>query len=110
MLGGGIGFVGLALAAQTNDPTIAIIGFGIVGLGFSCIAPILFSASAQTPGVHPSSGIAAIATAFILGFLVARPLVGELAEYYGLAAGIWLAAALTLFAAVFSLFVRFGKD
>ncbi|MEM1322391.1 MAG: MFS transporter [Bacteroidota bacterium] len=105
-LGCVLGVLGLSTAAFFTEPLVVIAGFSLVGLGFSCIAPILFSAAAATPGVHPSSGIAAIATAITVGIMAGRPIVGLIADDYGLAAGFWLAAGVTLLASFLSVVVK----
>ncbi|WP_198038308.1 MFS transporter [Skermanella stibiiresistens] len=76
--------VGLGGALLAHDPLIAIIGFGLVGLGLANIVPILFSAAGNTPGMAPGSAIAAVTTAGYCGFLAGPPLVGFVAEVIGL--------------------------
>ncbi len=77
-----------------------MIGFGLVGLGLSNLIPVLFSAGGRVPGVHPGTGIAAVATAGYAGFLIGPPLIGLAAELVGLAVALWLVVvALALVAA-----------
>ena len=104
--GGIIGAAGLLIAAISTNPISAIIGFSIMGIGYSVIAPILFSIAAQTPGVHPSSGIAAITIAITLGILVSRPLCGLIGEAFGMSASVALGAAVSFIAAFGSRGIR----
>ncbi|MDX2246807.1 MAG: MFS transporter [Bacteroidia bacterium] len=68
-------------------PWITIGGFMLMGLGYSCIVPVVFSASSQVKGVSPSQGIAAVATAGFSGFLIGPVLIGFIAESLSLGAG-----------------------
>jgi len=79
--GGLLIVVGVGLAILSVDrPWVAIIGYGLIGAGASCIFPLILSAAARTPGVAPGIGIAAMATAGYTGFLLGPPLIGGLAE------------------------------
>ena len=78
--GGGLVIVGIGLVLLSAYPPLAIIGYGFVGAGVSCIFPLILSAAARTPGVAPGVGIAAMATAGYTGFLIGPPLIGGLAE------------------------------
>jgi MFS family permease len=79
-VGGGLVVIGIGLVLITATPAVAIVGYGFVGAGVSCIFPLILSAAARTPGVTPGVGIAAMATAGYTGFLVGPPLIGGLAE------------------------------
>lgn len=78
--GGALVALGVTLTVLTGAPLVAIIGFGLIGAGVSCIFPLILSAAARTPGVAPGIAIAAMATAGYTGFLVGPPLIGSLAE------------------------------
>ncbi len=78
--GGGLVMVGIGLVLVSAYPPLAIIGYGFVGAGVSCIFPLILSAAARTPGVTPGVGIAAMSTAGYTGFLIGPPLIGGLAE------------------------------
>ena len=59
---------------------LTIIGFGLVGLGFSVIIPELFRIGGNVKGIQSSQGVAFIAGAGYAGFLSAPPVLGFLAE------------------------------
>jgi fucose permease len=59
---------------------LAIIGFGLVGLGFSVIIPELFRIGGNVKGIQSAQGVAFIAGAGYAGFLSAPPILGFLAE------------------------------
>jgi MFS family permease len=87
---------GLLLALALPNKATAIAGFTLVGLGFSCIVPILFSAAANVPGVSPAMGIASITSGGLIGFLFGPSLIGLLSEKISLAAGLSLVLFLSL--------------
>lgn len=78
--GGALVALGVALAIAAGAPAAAIVGFGLIGAGVSCIFPLILSAAARAPGIAPGTAIAAMATAGYSGFLVGPPLIGSLAE------------------------------
>ena len=101
VIGGGLlAAVALLVALIAGNTWAAILGFTMVGLGFSCIVPIIFSAAANVPGVTPGGGIAAIASMGYIGFMVGPPAIGFLAEAYGLAYGLGFVALMALIIAV----------
>ncbi len=85
-------------------PLASVIGFGLVGLGFSVIIPELFRIGGNVRGVDSSEGVAFIAGTGYTGFLAAPPVLGYLAEVFGLKTSFWvllLCAALVLVATAF---------
>ena len=63
---------------------VAVLGFGLVGAGLSCVFPVVLSSAARTPGLPPSAAIAAVCTVGYFGFLLGPPAIGGLAELIGL--------------------------
>ncbi len=98
-LGSLIGAAGLVLAILAPMPGMSVAGFTIVGLGFSTVVPLLFSAAANIPGVSAGNGIAAVASSGVIGFLVAPPLIGLISDHLGLSFGLGFVALLALMAA-----------
>jgi MFS family permease len=88
---------GLLLVLWPALPS-TLVGFGLMGLGYSCVVPVLFSRSGQVPGLSPSMGIAAVASAGYVGFLSGPVLIGLLAEHLGLQLGFGLLLLLTALA------------
>jgi fucose permease len=95
-----IGMSGLVMAAMIPSTTVAILSFTIVGIGFSCIIPIIFSSATKIEGITAGAGIAAIATAAVLGGLVGRPVIGLIADSFDLGTSLIFAGALALIASV----------
>ena len=82
LVGGGAALaalgLGLALAAQV--PAVAIVGFGLMGLGLAAVVPTLFRAAGSQPGIPASVGIAAVSTMGYAGGLIGPPVIGTVAE------------------------------
>ncbi|HMR32244.1 MAG TPA: MFS transporter [Geminicoccaceae bacterium] len=72
------------LLALSGGTALAILGFGIAGLGLANAVPVLFSAGAALPGLAPGVGVAMVATMGYAGFLLGPPLIGITAEAAGL--------------------------
>jgi MFS family permease len=64
--------------------TVTILGFALIGLGFSAIIPELFRIGGKVKGVESSQGIAFIAGTGVSGFLLGPVVLGFLAESYSL--------------------------
>ena len=89
---------GFLLAISLPYKGTAIAGFTLVGFGYSCIVPILFSAAANVKGLSPAMGIASIASGGLIGFLLGPAVIGFIAEKSTLASGLSLVLALSLLA------------
>jgi MFS family permease len=77
-------FAGLLLAALVPVSVVAGIGFVLVGLGVSCIVPLVFSMAGQSKTMSSGPALAAISTVGYLGFLIVPPLVGFVAQWSNL--------------------------
>ena len=84
--GGSLAALGLGATLLIGHPIVAIVGFGLVGAGLSCIFPVALSAAARTPGTSAGTAIASVCTIAYLGFLIGPPAIGGVAELIGLAA------------------------
>lgn len=105
--GGLLSTVGLSLALVLGTPIMAIIGFSIAGLGYSCIVPVLFMSAANEPGYSSGTGIAAVTTVGYAGFLAGPPFIGFLAEAYGLSIGLGFIVLCSLLVSLLSFTVKF---
>jgi MFS family permease len=89
---------GYLLAVSFTSIPVAIVGFTLVGLGFSCVVPVLFSTATKVPGISAVSGISAVATGGLLGFLAGPSLVGIISEKFTMATGLSVIFILALLA------------
>lgn len=90
------GFLIVVLAPQY---IIAIAGYIIIGLGCSCIVPILFRASANIPGLSKVQGFAMVTTGGLIGFLTGPSVIGFISEKANLSKALSLLILMTLLAA-----------
>ncbi|HCX20410.1 MAG TPA: MFS transporter, partial [Cytophagales bacterium] len=107
LYGGLISSIGLAIAVLSNSAFLAIAGFSLTGLGFSCIVPVLFISAANEPGYSSGTGIAAVTTLGTAGFLVGPPLIGLLAEWYDLSVGLGFVLFCAVLVSLLSLAIKF---
>ncbi len=82
-LGISISIIGY-LAVLATYTYLAILGFGLIGLGFSVIIPELFRIGGNVKGIESSQGVSFIAGTGYSGFLMAPPILGFLADSYSL--------------------------
>ena len=77
-------FSGFVLAVLLPYPITAGLGFILVGLGVSCIIPMVYQMVGRSTSLSSGTAIASISTIGYLGFLLVPPLVGYVAEGIGL--------------------------
>jgi MFS family permease len=104
--GGLVGTLGIVLAVAFPSPVAVLGGFLLLGLGCSLAAPMLYSLSMQQPGIAPAAGLATFATFSFMGFLAGPPLIGFIAEAYGLAYGVAFVGILLLLGVVATRWAR----
>ncbi len=73
-----------ALLVMTNHPVSSIAGFTLIGAGFACMIPVVFSRAGSLPNVKPAEGIAAVVGMGYVGFLVGPVLFGTIADFAGM--------------------------
>jgi MFS family permease len=95
ILGGGVLIaLGLAVAIPAPAAWLSAAGFVLVGIGVANVVPVVFSMSARTPGVAPGIGVASVATFGYAGFLLFPPILGFVANHFGLSASLGLVLAM----------------
>jgi hypothetical protein len=85
-----------------RNPSAAIIGFGLVGLGIANVIPIVFSAAGRLGGVPAGIALAAVATTGYGGYLTGPPLIGLAAEVTSLPVALGIVSAACALIAVFA--------
>ncbi len=78
--GAALAALGLGLALAFATPRMAIVGFGLMGMGLAAVVPTLFRAAGSQPGIPSSVGIAAVSTMGYAGGLAGPPLIGTVAH------------------------------
>ena len=61
-------------------PIPAIAGYALIGLGVSCMVPLVFSMAGKSKTMSGGPAIAAVSTVGYFGFLLVPPLVGFVAQ------------------------------
>lgn len=76
--------IGAVLVYFAPEPITALIGFGLMGLGTSVIFPLAMSAAAQRTDRPASTNVAALAQTAFVAFLLGPPLLGFVAQHFGI--------------------------
>ena len=89
--GAALAAIGVVVAATAPHPLLAGCGLFVTGLGLSSLFPLLFRAASDlTHGSH--SGMASFSSGARLGFLLASPLMGLVADATSVAVAMVLVA------------------
>ena len=75
---------GALLVFAAPAPWVALLGFGVMGMGSSAIFPLAMSAAAQRTDRPAASNVAALAQTSFVAFLLGPPLLGFVAEHWGI--------------------------
>ena len=75
---GVVGAIGLALVVLAPAPLVAVVGFGVTGLGLAVVAPLAFATTDGLPAAVRDVTIARLNLSNYLGFVVGGVLVGAL--------------------------------
>ncbi|MEY4883561.1 MAG: hypothetical protein RIS34_1415 [Pseudomonadota bacterium] len=76
--------LGAALVAGAPYPMVAMLGFALIGVGSSAIFPLAMSAAAQRTDRPAAVNVAAMAQTGFVIFLLAPPILGFVAEHWGI--------------------------
>jgi fucose permease len=98
LLMGSAGLAALAMAVVllAGHPVVALIGYGLVGLGLAPVVPILYTAASKMPGTSSAAAIAAASSIGYSGFLIGPPLIGGIAQAVSLTAAMGVVVLATL--------------
>jgi MFS family permease len=79
-----MGIVGLSVGLLSSNLVVALIGFGVIGIGLSVLVPILVSMAGNLPGGDRNAALARVSTFGSVGLMVGPGLIGLIAERYDL--------------------------
>lgn len=88
--------LGIFIAIAAINIPLTIIGFALAGAGFAAVFPFVFSAA----GRHGSTALAAVATFSYSGGLIGPPVVGFLAQSWGMQTAVGLIGVMAIAIAV----------
>jgi MFS family permease len=80
----GLAALGSLLIGIAPHPYVALAGFGMIGLGASCVYPLAVSAVAQRTDRPSAVNVAALAQVSFVVFFLGPPLLGFVAEHFGI--------------------------
>ncbi|HJV19599.1 MAG TPA: MFS transporter [Sediminibacterium sp.] len=98
---------GLLLAVFFPNIVAATIGFLLVGIGVSSVVPLVYGQAGKQKTMLAGVALAAVSTIGFLGFLLGPPLIGFIAEAFGLQWSFSLIAILGLGTTLLAGFTRF---
>ncbi|WP_345101130.1 MFS transporter [Mucilaginibacter panaciglaebae] len=87
-------FCGLMTSVLLPYTMLVMIGFVLVGLGVSCIVPMVFQMAGRSTTMSSGTALASISSIGYLGFLVVPPFIGFIAQAAGLQLSFGLIALL----------------
>ncbi|MEI6265048.1 MAG: MFS transporter [Sphingobacteriia bacterium] len=99
--------IGLLIAVVFPSLIIATIGFLLVGFGVSSVVPLVYSQAGKSTKLSPGMALAAVSSIGFLGFLVGPPIIGFIAEAFGLQWSFTLIALLGLGTTLLARFTKF---
>lgn len=100
-------FCGLLLSVLFPVKLIAGLGFVLVGLGVSCIVPMVFQMAGKSTTMSSGTALASISSIGYLGFLIVPPFIGFIAQAAGLR---WSFGIISLLGALVVVLVYNIKD
>jgi fucose permease len=91
--------VGMTAALLINQPIAAVLGFGCLGAGMSCIAPQVYSAAGNRDPARAGRALSQVVSLGYAGFVIGPILIGGASTVVGLPIALAVPALLVLFVA-----------
>ncbi len=106
-LSAAISVLGLGIGLLTGTVAGALIGFACLGVGSGCIVPTVMTLAGNQPELPSATAVALISIGQWPAFLLGPPIIGGLAELFGLRAAL---AVVVLSAAVIIVLASFVRE
>lgn len=85
-----------------------IVGYILIGIGVSCVVPLVFSIAGNSKSLSSGSALTSISTIGYLGFLIVPPMVGFISEFLSMK---WAFLVMSLLGAIMIVMVnKIGED
>jgi MFS family permease len=94
--------IGTLLVFFATTEWMALIGFGLMGVGTSVIFPLAMSAAAQRTDRPAATNVASLAQISFVAFLLGPPLLGYIAEHFGIRWSFGIGLPLVILSLVFA--------
>ncbi|MFT4294971.1 MAG: MFS transporter [Micropruina sp.] len=102
-----ISAVGMGIGLLIGTIPAALVGFACVGIGSGCIVPVIMTLAGNQPEVPSAKAVALISLGEWPAFLLGPPVIGGLAELFGLRGGL---SVIVLGALLILLLVTFVRE
>jgi MFS family permease len=89
-----IGAAGMVLAIAARSPAVALIGYGVLGLGSATLVPTAFSIAGIAAGATPARALSRVTAMGYAGLFLGPVAIGLAAQAAGLAAALAIPASL----------------
>lgn len=96
LFGGLLGAACMTFILLSSSPVACLLAYGVMGIGFAPIVPILISRAGQCPGISPGRATSMVSIMSYTGLLAFPPLLGMLGDVIGLGKALWIIAACCL--------------
>jgi len=100
--------LGATLFVSAPGFTVALVGAALAGFGVATVYPLAVSAAARAPGKSPEANVAAVSFIAFSVFLLAPPVIGGLADFFGLRIALAILVPAALASAALCHTVRIG--
>lgn len=97
-----IGLTGVTTVYFADQYFVALIGFGLIGLGASLAFPLAVSAAANAPGPSAANNVATLSFLAVTGFLVGPVSIGFITEATDIRFGLLVLAPMLAISAIFA--------
>ncbi|SDS68804.1 MFS transporter [Actinoplanes derwentensis] len=97
---------GLGAGLVLAHPVAVIAGWGLFGLGLSCVAPQFFTAAAGVDPRRAGQALSTVVSIGYLGFLLGPIAIGAVATVVGLTTALWIPVVLAIFVAASARSIR----
>lgn len=94
--------IGTLMVFFATSDWMALVGFGLMGVGTSVIFPLAMSAAAQRTDRPAATNVAALAQISFVAFLLGPPLLGFVAEHFGIRWSFGIGIPLVILSLVFA--------
>ena len=94
--------VGAVIVFFSPADWLSLVGFGLMGVGTSVIFPLAMSAAAQRTDRPAASNVASLAQISFVAFLFGPPLLGYVAEHFGIRWSFGIGVPLVILSLVFA--------
>jgi fucose permease len=72
---------GMLAAALARSPVVALSSFALVGIGLSCVGPLVYTVAGNSIGKSVSGGVASVAAVGQIGEMIGPAIIGRSAEH-----------------------------